>query len=151
MPRLLLFAPCDNVLVAGDASQSASLIIVLTQIIFQGPIPTNLPPNPVAPMRWSTFSQWEMANDEAGVRFTQRIKLVAPDGSEAYSNVLDFVGEQNKPIHRLVTTNFGFPVLPEGTYRLLMSLTRSGEENWSDLADYPLQIVFAAPVAAPIE
>jgi hypothetical protein len=150
MPRLLLFAPCDNVLMTGDA-QSASLIIVLTQINFQGPFPDNMPPNPLAPMRWSTFSQWEMSIDEVGIRYTQKVRLMAPDGTEIHSNVVEFTGEQNKPIHRIVTTNFGFPVIPEGAYRLVLSLERSGHGDWSDIGDYPLQIVHVAPVAAPTE
>ncbi len=151
MPRLLLFAPCDNVLLSGE-TQSASLIIVLSQIVFQAALPDPLPPNAAAPMRWCTFSQWEMGESEVGIEHAQKVSLIGPDGSEKIANTVTFIGEQDKPVHRVVVTNFGFPIVAAGIYRLKLSYQRTGEESWVDAADYPLQISYApAVVPTPVQ
>ena len=79
MPKLLLFAPCDNVLLSGEM-QSASLIIVLSEIVFQGNLPDPLPENAASPMRWSTFTQWKVDQSEVGTQYTQKVTLVGPHG-----------------------------------------------------------------------
>lgn len=149
MPKLLMFAPCDNVLISGE-NQSASLIIVLTQIVYQGTIPDPFPPNAMSPMRWSTFSQWEFETEDSGINFQQKITLVDDAGQEAYSNQVNFTGIPSKSIHRVVTTNFGFPLLAPGVYRLKLSYQRAAQGDWQEVADYPLEILWSGAVPAPL-
>jgi len=91
-------------------------------------------------MRWVTFSQWEMAEADVGVRHIQKITFVSPNGDEVFSHQTDFVGEPKKIVHRVVVTSFGFPVVSEGVYRMKLWLQRDGESAWTEVSDYPLEI-----------
>jgi len=70
------------------------------------------------------------------------------DGSEKIANTVTFTGEQDKPVHRVVVTNFGISHRRCWIYRFKLSYQRTGEENWVDAADYPLQVSYA-PAAVP--
>ena len=140
MPRSLIFAPCDNVLLGQD--NSVSLIQVLTQIVVSGTVPDPLPENAGSPMRWFIFSQWEVFPEEVGVTFQQRLQI-ADDARVFYEAFSDFIPEAGKNVHRLIGALSFFPLIPGGKYRLRLAVRRAGDENpWQDAAEYPLEIIY---------
>src|ERR1700679_4001333 len=76
MPRLLVFDPCDNVIISKD-TETISLISILSSIRFTPP-PAGppVPENAVGPMRWFIFAHWVAEEDDIGKTFEQEVKLV---------------------------------------------------------------------------
>jgi hypothetical protein len=152
MPRLLLFAPCDNVLVSRH-TESVSLIVLFTEIKFvPPPAGTSLPEGTAAPMRWFIFSQWEILPDDIGVTFEQSVKMLNETGKQLFELEQEFRGEDGKPIHRVVIGVPGFPVTGgEGRFSLVISLRKKGENAWEEKGSYPLKVVHSAePIAVII-
>jgi hypothetical protein len=149
MPRLLLFAPCDNVLLSGP-SDSVSLIVVINQITFPSELPKPLPEKPHITLRWFVFSQWEFETSEAGFEFEQKIELIGEDKNvPLLENVAAFKAQEGKPVHRMISQLFAFPIAAAGWYRLHMAIRAKGGENWRQVGDYPIQLVHAAPAQVP--
>jgi hypothetical protein len=146
MPKLLMFAPCETVLIGQDGN--ASLIVLLQQFMFQDR-PDPIPPNTITQMKWHIFSEWEASPDEVGVSFEQKIELLnaAQEVQGHFQLMATFIPEAGKPLHRMIANLTFLPVISEGQYRLYLSIRRVGEENWVVVADYPLRISYAKPVA----
>ena len=151
MPRLLLFAPCDNVLVSAPHN-SVSLIIVISEVTFPSESPKTVAEKPTAAaMRWFVFSQWEFAADEAGFEFEQKIEMVGERKSAPLmENISAFKAEEGKPIHRMIAQLFAFPMVAGGPYRLILSLRAKGGESWMQVGDYPIQISYAGGPPAQV-
>lgn len=138
MPNLLIFAPCDNVLISKD-TESVSLVVIMTQVAFPGPLPENLPENPHAPMRWFVFSQWSLAEDEVGRIFEQRIQLTR--GQQIFFSAEQaFEGQAERTHHRMVGAFNSFPLIPPGECQLVLSLREAGNEEWQTVSTYPLLV-----------
>ncbi len=150
MPKLLVFLPCENVLLSGADGQTASLIVIFNQIIFQGPLPADLPRNAAAPRRWFTFTQWEMFPADVGIEYRQRVVFEDGHGNMPIEAITNFSGEEGKSLHRIVMSNVAFPMLEPGIYRLHLSLQAPGEEIWTEVADYPITIT-VTPAAEAIQ
>jgi hypothetical protein len=141
MPRMLLFCPCENVLVG--QGENASLIVILHQVqmILPAEVPDPIPPNAAAPFKWQIFAQYECDPTDAGVKFEQQIKMVKGNTTTLESTA-DFVPEANKPIHRMIASLTFFPLVPAGLYRLVLSLRRAGEQEWGKVGDYPFEVTY---------
>lgn len=141
MPRLVMFAPCDNVLVSGD-HQSVSLVIVLSHLIYPG-IPPGVSINPGDPvaMRWFLFSQYEQSPEDGGIAYEQRTVLRSADGSEYAEGTVAFTPESGKLFHRIILTHNAMPFLMPGIHRFMVSIRRAGEQDWTEVSDYPIQVV----------
>ena len=143
MPRLLAFLPCDNVLISGGVAQSASLIVIYSQVVFPPGLPPDLPPKAVAPLRWYIFTQWEIDESEVGIEYQQRVHMDGFDGTRLLESHLSFTGETGKPIHRTMIGNAGFPIVPSGRYRLKLSIKAADDNEWTEAGDYPLNVMHA--------
>jgi hypothetical protein len=139
MPRLLLFAPCQRVLIGQD--NLISLIEIMNEITLSGEIPDPLPERAATQMKWSIFAQWEASNEDIGQRFEQRIQMVRDD-VVAFESMADFTIEAGKPVHRMVANLTFFPLVPGGAYRMLLSIRRSGTEEWEQAGDYPFNVIY---------
>ena len=140
MPRALLFAVCDNVLVGQD--NSVSLIQITNQFLLSGDIPNPIPPNSATQMRWYVFAEWEILEDEFEQDFEQRVRLMR-DEQTMFETFSDFRTEQGKIIHRMIGGLTFFPLIPGGLYRMHLDLRRSGAQNpWQNAAQYPLEVIY---------
>jgi hypothetical protein len=143
MPRLLLFAPCEKVISAQE-DNGASLIALL-----QGfELPTQPPEeNLMAPIPWYAFALWEAINEEPG-RFSQRIQLVARDGTILvnWEGPVVGAGNRGKRFHRTAIKHLGFPLHGTGDYTLRLWL-RDGDGEFNELVDraFPIPISVNAP------
>ncbi len=137
MPKLLILAPCDNVLINKEF-ESASLVVILTQIAYPER-PDPIPENALAPMRWFIFCQWIMLPEDVGVTFEQRIQMEIGTPL-SLDNIMEFTGEAGKVHLRMIASLLGFPILQDGIYDLIVSYRKKGEENWIAASSYPLKV-----------
>jgi hypothetical protein len=137
MPRLLLFAPCERVIVE-DGSNAISLISVLQELTVSGGTRTP-PPHGLVPQRWFVLSIWARDGDESSLQgFEQSVTLNGPDGKTFLEVRTNFeIAQKN---HRNVALIEGFPVGP-GRYHLTLRIRPVGQEDWKDAADYPIDLI----------
>jgi hypothetical protein len=144
MVKLLLFAPCERVIV-GQEDGAVSLISLLGGIAASTPFPHGqIPENAVVPLRWYLLSLWRHDQDDLGKQFTQRIVLRAPSGKEALSAELPFQLPQSASAISVVRgiTQFNvFPVGEMGTFVAKLFFRDSENSDWSEVAEYPLDVV----------
>src|SRR2546422_22709 len=75
MPRLLLFAPCERVII-GQGDNSVSLIVVIQEMRFQKfAQEQEIKEDQAVPARFTIFSQWYVSSGDEEKTFEQRITL----------------------------------------------------------------------------
>jgi hypothetical protein len=146
MPRLMLFAACEKVIV-GQEDNAGSLISIL-----QGfDIPTA--PDPAAPSMapfvWYAFALWETARDEVPGFAVQRIQLVAPDKKTILlSAEVPVIGgkDKGKRFHRAALRRQGFVLVGVGDYMLRLSL-KLGDAAYTELKNvaFPIPVTISPP------
>lgn len=138
MPKLLLFAPCEKVIV--DQQNNVSLISILQDLKIQvpetGPVP---PANASAAIKWDVLTVWARSDDDAGKRYEQRIALFNPEGAPTEISTTTPVETKNAS-HRIVATIFGFPIGSSGRYRLKLWLSEDGRESREPIAEYAITV-----------
>ncbi|HZI17302.1 MAG TPA: hypothetical protein VEY09_01775 [Pyrinomonadaceae bacterium] len=147
MPKLLMFAPCDRVII-NKRDNTTSLISIIEAFSIDIPEGTKLRDEEMKiPIKWSVLSLWERQHGEEGKQFEQRTQLVLPNGKQALdgSTMLDFVSTSNR--FRAVNEVVGFPVSPAGACVLKLSIREVGQEAWQDVADY--SIFITRPESSP--
>ena len=134
MPKLLVFAPCEKVLI--DQDGNASLIAMFNEL--RRPSIADIPANAQAPIRWNILTLWYREPSDAERKFEQRCILVAPDGSTAVDNRVEFAMSGGL-MHRNVTTVFGFPISQAGEYSLSLRLKAADEQgDGQEIAAFPM-------------
>lgn len=109
MPKLLVFAPCEKVIISQDEN-NPTLIAVLTEMGAQYHLESGaeLPENISLPMRWAIFSMWQQEPRDAGKSFRQRIEFWSPANKQMFKEQ-DHEFTFEKPIQRVVMHLPGFP------------------------------------------
>src|SRR4051812_32414762 len=134
MPKILVFVPCEHVLIGQD--NAASLIVLMHQFTLTpgADVPDPIPPNSATSMKWFIFAQWEAAPNEVGMTFEQKVQLVDRDNQQTGLQVIgEFIPEADKPLHRMIANLTFLPLLPAGDYRLQLFLRRAGAPMWGDV------------------
>lgn len=138
MPKLLLFVPCEKVLI--DQQGSISIISLLQELKVQvaenGPTP---PANAKAAVKWDVLTIWERTDDDFGKTYEQRIALFEPNGEPTEISAIAPI-ETEKGSHRNVATIFGFPIGLAGRYALRLWLSENGVETPKPLAEYAIKV-----------
>jgi hypothetical protein len=140
MPKLLLFAPCEKVIIDRE-SGTASLITILQDVTVSIPPDVQLPEKAAVPLRWYVFTVWHKQPGEEGKRFAQEIELSGPDGSSIFSATSQFeMADQS--YHRVTSLFSSFPVWQSGwhTLKLYLSENKEGEER-REVASFPLNVI----------
>jgi hypothetical protein len=142
MPRLLLFAACEKVIV--DQQNNTSLISLLQEMQIQIPETGQVPPqNATAAIKWDVLTLWSRTDNDAGKRFEQRFVLFNPAGeATAVSGSTPF--DLAKSAHRNVATIYGFPIGSSGRYTLKLWLFEGGKESPQPIAEYPIDVAHEA-------
>lgn len=147
MPKLLVFAPCEKVIV-NEQDHVSSLIALLEMLTLQIPEGEDLPAGTAVPLSWYIFALWEKEVGDDERRFEQRTELLTPAGENVLGGVTDLTFHADKPKLRVVAAVAGFPVIPLGTASLRLSFREVGDGNdWTPVAEYP--IIIARPPAQP--
>lgn len=142
MPTLLMFAPCEKVIVSNDNTCSLITLVEVVRIgVLDSPTET-LPEGAAIPFNWAIFTLWKPTDEERGRRFQQMVHLIAPSGEAVLEAPAEFEFEPDKRTHRVMSRVMGFPILPAGEYNLKLSLREAGQENvWREITEYPILII----------
>lgn len=140
-PRLLVFAPCERVIIGGENDGTASLISILQGFKVAGgdvSITEDLAETPAFPAPWYFFSLWEI--DSGGEVYEQKFELHSPKGKVLVSvSSGEWKFDQGKRFHRVVTRINGFPLAGVGDYKAVLLLKVPG-------SDFVERAVFPIPV-----
>jgi hypothetical protein len=144
MLKLLLFTPCEKVIVSQEEN-SGSLISTL-----QGFTLTVQPPTDgqvvFLPMTWYAYALWELTGQEPAR--VQRFELVSTTNQILAHGELP-IPKPGEPLRRFNRAYFkiaGFPISgPPGDYTLRLLMRRADEDVFAEVATYPIPITVAAP------
>ncbi|MBA3321272.1 MAG: hypothetical protein H0T45_07465 [Pyrinomonadaceae bacterium] len=139
MPKILIFAPCEKVIVS-EEDKTTSLISLIEGFTIGIPEGTEVPEEATIPIKWHVLTIWEKIEGEDEKRFEQRIELVLPDGKKPLdeATAIDFKPEPKR--FRQVSMIIGFPISPSGSVMLKLSLKEVGQSDWQEVAEYAIFI-----------
>ncbi len=148
MPKLLLFAACEKVLI--DKDNIISLISLLQDLQVQVPKTESKPESDsVIPMKWDVLSIWRRTDDDEGKTYEQRIELVGPTGDvKVQVSVASFEVSSSSGFHRVIASIIGFPIGATGLYTVRLWLTEKGQQEGQPLAEYPITVVYDSATAS---
>jgi hypothetical protein len=137
MPKLLVFAACENVVV--DQNNIVSLHSLLENINVQVPPGFIAPPNAGTPIRWFIFSLWQRESSDQGKTFEQRSALVTADGIVVLETPIA-VFEIKAPQHRIISQVMGMPISKVGGHLVKTFIREKGDGAWTEAGSYPITI-----------
>jgi hypothetical protein len=142
MPKLVLFAACEKVIV--DQQNLPSLISLLQELKVQVPETGATPPaNTNAAIKWDVLALWERTADDAGKHYEQRIVLFNPAGEPTgVTGVSSIEVGAAATMHRNIATIAGFPIGAAGRYTLRLWLSENGQESQQPVAEYSINVVY---------
>jgi hypothetical protein len=136
MPRLILFAPCEKVIIE-QGSGGASLISLLQELKASA---KELPkPGQTVANQWNVVAIWRKLGTDTVQEFEQRVTLEDPGGINAFDLRTQF--QMTKDYHRTFGNIAGFPIGVEGEYTLRLFVREVGAERWDERANYPIHVV----------
>lgn len=107
MPRLLLFAPCDKLIV--DELGNPTLVCVIENINVEVKKDTPIPDDVFSPKEWDVVTLWYSEPGDASKKFKQRFQFELPDGKAVMKSEIEFQMKENDR-HRNNIHITGFPV-----------------------------------------
>jgi hypothetical protein len=143
MPTLLLFAPCEKVIV--DQDDVVSLISILQEANVQLTGADAPPENASAPMQWAIFALWKRDDSDGKDTFEQRAALASASGAILLESVA--ILELTQPFQRVVHLIAGLPVGTAGKHAIKLWLRRRADPpaEWKEVASFPLTINHISP------
>jgi hypothetical protein len=146
MLKLLIFAPCEKVII-GEAGQS-SVIGVIEMIRLQVNMDEPIPSDALIPFRWGFLVLWNRDQPiEQPIKYQEQIRIFRPDGTDTGFHA-DAEFEVNMTFKNFRQHNDNIPVFPAGTegpYELKLFLRRAGEEPWEERGRFPVIIEHIKP------
>lgn len=139
MPRLLIFAPCEKVII-GQGDNNVSLIGILQglQVNPRPEGPSEIPANAILPMSWTIFTMWQKEAEDERIAYTQRVALISPTDRVLLESVTAFAMERDS--HRIANNLIGFPIGEAGPHTLKVWLRRGDSGDWKEISSFPLLI-----------
>jgi hypothetical protein len=137
MPKLLLFAPCEKVIIADDGT--TSMITILERINISIPASTELVEDAAIAMRWDVFALWQKEPQDEGKTYQARFTLTTPKGKEQAEGSITLEFAPDKEKFRAVFKSTGFPIA-DGVCVLRLLLREAYIEEWLEMAQYPLLV-----------
>jgi len=148
MARLILFSPCERVILAGD--QTVSLITLIETLKLEADLSqiteTDNTTDVAVPFIWQAVSLWtKEPNDPADLSFEQKLQLEMPDGSIFVEIPLAVKFIDNKQNSRGIFKVFGFPIVKESCVAKLRLLANPQQE-WKEVAVFPISLDVPKPL-----
>lgn len=139
MPKILLFAACEKIIIDGKSS-TPSLISIFENLEIGLAGDMEIPADTTIPTQWDVLSMWLRTPDDMEQQFEQRIHLVLPDGKEAAEAIMPFAMLNSRQNN--VANVTGFPVGQKGICSLVLSFRKAGtDDSWEKVAEYPINVV----------
>jgi hypothetical protein len=143
MPRLLLFAACEKLIV--DQANVLSLISLLQELNIQVPADATLPAElKLAPMTWTILSIWEQEPGDQDKDFEQRIALTLESG-EMVTETPIAAFQMKTPQHRNIGMVVGIPIEPKSYYIRTWLKEKNSLEWGNEVGRYPLKVNRGSP------
>lgn len=141
MLRLLLFAPCEKVIL--DSEGLASIISIIENLEVTVPKSVQLPSQAAVPMNWQTISIWQLDQSENG-KYEQMSELIIEDGTVAAHTEPIVIRSQvqqtaSSPGAKIVSRNNKIPIT-DGPLTLKLLYRKIGDSSWQEAATYPISI-----------
>jgi hypothetical protein len=153
MPKLLLFAPCEKVVI--DQTDNTTSIICLLeaiQIAVSESEEASIPPDAIIPINWYLIALWQTEKGDTDKQFETQYSVVFPSGEEKVLNVaLPVKFEPGKPNFRNVLKVQGLglaPLLKADTCTVRARIREHGADMWNVVADFPIIISRPKPETA---
>lgn len=134
MLKLLIFAPCERVILGDD--KLISMVALLESVNLE--TTADLPADALFPMSWGVLGMWQRTVElQEPVKYEQKIELYRPDGERAGGSHVEFTVNSEMVNYRNIAKFTTFPVGIAGECKLKLSLRESGEQNeWREVAEY---------------
>jgi hypothetical protein len=148
LPRLLLFAACEKVII--DQDNNVSLMTLVQDLRVEIPEPVEVKSGeglPVAAMRWAAFSMW-LRTEEDDREYEQRVALIDPTGKPTGIEAKSSFKFGDKTTMRNISVVLGFPVHESGRYVLKLWMREKGQTEAAEpTAEYPINLKREQPKA----
>jgi hypothetical protein len=138
MPRLLIFAPCEMLVVGQD--NTVSLVRLLSDITLTN-IPNIVPEGTAVPFRWFIFAEWSMSDEDRQQHWEQKVTLLNARNEDKFSNTAEFDPQNQSEKHRMIAVLGFIPILAAGDYRLQIAFREIGSADWVEAHFYPIKVI----------
>lgn len=141
MPKLLLFLPCERVIVSREGPLSLITLLEGVNITMPPEEYAGLPNDAIIPQLWHVVAKWNREENEEPQHWEQRVQVAAPDGRISTDSVTSFDLAANQSMRNVLAVN-GFPIKPLGVCKLTLFLRSAGEDDeaWREIATYPIPL-----------
>lgn len=139
MLKLLVYAPCEKVIVAVD--QTVSLISMMESV--QVNVGPDLPADALAPIRWSILSLWKRDQEvQEPVQIEERADVVRPDGIVATGGTTKFTVSNDHLFYRSLVQVPVFPIGLPGFVKVRCQTRQTNPDTeWTEFAEFPLLVI----------
>ncbi|HJT89990.1 MAG TPA: hypothetical protein VJ732_19095 [Bryobacteraceae bacterium] len=138
MPRLILFAACEKVIL--DAQGLASLITLIEKVHVGVPPGVDVSRPIAIPMHWSVITIWRVENDEAS-QYEQKVEIFTRSGDIAMHTEPQRLvpGAPSSTGVKIISSLTAVPI-SDGPLELRLSCRRIGDPAWQQEASYPIDV-----------
>jgi len=139
MLKLLVYAPCEKVIIAGD--QTVSIISMMESV--QVNVAGELPADALAPIRWTilSLSQRNQVIQEP-VEIEERTDVLRPDGTVATGGTTKFTVTNENLFYRSLVQVPVFPIGSPGFVKVRCQTRQTNPETeWAEFAEFPLLVI----------
>lgn len=149
MPRLLIFLPCEKVIVSKEGPISLITVFEAYNVGLPEEEYTNQPDDAVLPSPWHVLTKWIREDDEEPQLWEQRIQVTAPDGRISTDATMAFDLVANPGISNIVRID-GLAIKPLGRFNVTLSLRKAEQDDaaWQEIASYPIRVQNIPPQPA---
>ena len=146
MLKLLIFVPCEKVII-GEGGQSSAIGVIEMIRVYVNP-EEPIPADALIPFKWGFLTLWNRDESiEEPIKYQEQIRIFRPDGTDAEFQA-DAEFEVNMTFRNFRQHNANIPVFPagiEGQYELRLFLRRAGEEPWEERGRFPVIVEHLKP------
>ena len=152
MPKLLVFVPCEKVIISQDEN-NPTLVAILQQVGGHYESPDNPPSgvmeNFMIPMRWNVFSLWRREPSDFEQTFVQVFRIKGANGDTVVEAATEF--RMEKATQRITAQLPGIAVNGgSGTWQLELFVHEKGAQLPEEpVGCYPLDVNFVEKLKAP--
>ena len=141
MLNLLIFAPCEKVIIAQGGQSSAIGIIETIRVLVEPEKP--LAEDSLIPFKWGILILWNRPEPiEGPVIYETEVRIFRPDKTDTgFKAQAQFEVNVTYKSFRLDLS--GIPVFPagqQGIYELRLFLRRQGDEDWEQRGVFPVAV-----------
>jgi hypothetical protein len=138
MPKLLIFAPCEKVII--DDQKNATLIVLLNTLTVAHKGDAEIPQDAIGSKEWAVFTLWQPTEEDVGKEFVQFLQMVKPDGQEFKRAEIRFTVNPSDKISQARMNIHGFPIGQKGPIILNMWL-ESSSKKLGEVHSYTVTVV----------